>query len=91
MVVSKFTDRRASTQWASEGIYQRPIGYVAFFTPARPWCDVGQVTMLPDVALPRIFDFYISELPIEAWHTDACISRMVKYRLMSLAAKPEHW
>jgi len=65
MVVLKFIDRKASTLWASEGIYQRrPIRYVAFCTPACPWCDVDQVTMLPDVALLKIFDFYI-ELPIE--------------------------
>ena len=42
--------------------------------------------MLPDVALLKIFDFYISELRIEP----------VKYRfgvtrICSLAAKPEHW
>ena len=51
----------------SEGIYQRrSIGYVAFCTSTHSWCDVGQVTMLPNVALLRIFDFYVGGLPIEA-------------------------
>ena len=34
--------------------------------------------MLPDVALPRIFDFYITDRSVA--HADTRISRMVKYR-----------
>jgi hypothetical protein len=35
------------------------------------WCDVARVTIdkLPDVALLRIFDFYMDEEHIEAWRT----------------------
>ena len=76
-------DRKASTQWASEGTCRRrPIRYVALYTPDRPWCDVGQVTMLPNVgsyvALPRIFDLYITYRSVA--HADARVSKMVKYR-----------
>ena len=40
--------------------------------PTVDRCNIAQVTidMLPDVALLRIFDFYImNEDRIEAWHT----------------------
>jgi hypothetical protein len=40
-------------------------------SPTVDWCNVAQVTtdMLPDVALLKIFEFYVYGEPIEAWHT----------------------
>ena len=45
--------------------------FVQWPAPTVDWCDVARVTIdkLPDVALLRIFDFYMDEEHIQAWQT----------------------
>jgi hypothetical protein len=71
-----FEDSLAVTQAGKESTKWGQCTYI-FCTivcdsvPTDEWCDVAGVTvdMLPDVALLRIFDFYVDKAPIEAWRT----------------------
>jgi hypothetical protein len=49
--------------------------YVRLLQQSAPtvdwWCHVARVTadMLPDIVLLDVFDFYLNEALVEAWHT----------------------
>ena len=57
--------------------------FAQLLAPSVDWCDVARATiaMLPDVVLLEIFDSYVDEARIEAWHRLVHVCR--KWRIVT--------